>query len=124
MRYLTTILGTDFTPPNRGTQILTSALGAMIPRANPDYNGIIHLVKRWYFEVDDAAVPQREVGVDASGAAIWAAPWGRNLGVWTDQGSLPGDANASEIPEVAFAKLWREFNGSAFALRLARGSDA
>ncbi|MCV2403017.1 hypothetical protein OFY17_09025 [Marinomonas sp. C2222] len=55
-----------------------------IPRANPDHEKLYLEVARWFLEIDDNGLPQREIGINSDGAPIFVAPDNRNLGMWTD----------------------------------------
>jgi hypothetical protein len=63
-------------------------------------------VQVWWVEVDDHGRPQREVGLNASGEGIFAAPSGKERGLWTDS---PVTLNPDEYEEISrgqFEAVW------------------
>ena len=110
MRYLKTKLATDW-PKDPGWKVgLTKAILFFIPRANPGYDPIMHLLSEWFVEIDEENLPFREIGLDQSSRPIFAGTSKRNYGFWLDT-RLTGDdfSDASEISKVEFEEKWSEY---------------
>ncbi len=87
-------------------------LKLVIPAANPDFEGIHDNVRKWWVEIDAAGVPQRELGFDAVGEAIWAGPFGRNYAYWTDEDMVFEAAKHKVVPKDEFDSAWSAFVAS------------
>lgn len=88
---------------------IEKVLRATLPAANPDFEELYGAVRKWWVEVDEEGVPQRELGFDQSGRAIVAGPFGENFGFWTDSNMK---FTIDEHPPVAaerFEAAWRAF---------------
>ncbi|MBQ6208921.1 MAG: hypothetical protein IJK42_04000 [Prevotella sp.] len=85
-------------------------LEMLLPKANPDFNGLYHQVKTWYVEYDiEKQHTNREVGTDDDGHVIVKAPFGRNLGLWVDEELNDDDykrLGATAISSIEFETLW------------------
>ena len=86
MIYGATTKATDFTAESLNSWKVRSVktLLFFIPRANPDVEHQLPLVKEWVLELSDDGWPQREVGLDQTGKPLFAIPDARNTGFWTD----------------------------------------
>lgn len=109
MRYGITTEATDFTEEELADWRvrLTKAVLFFVPRANPDTERLYPQVRAWALELDDEGWPQREVALDATGAALFAAPDGRNTGFWPDMARRQFKGSELEpITEERFNSLW------------------
>ena len=109
MLYGITTEATDFTDKsisNWRIRLLRLLL-FFVPRANPDNEKLYPLVKFWAIEFDEKGWPQREVGLDSSGAPLFGAPDARNTGFWPDMASKQFSvAELQPLSEEAFNALW------------------
>lgn len=90
-------------------------MSSIIPKANPDFDNKIDLVKTWLVELDsDTGIPEREIGLDKKGQIILKIPFINNYGYWTDNHLLlkdfKEDFRASEISNADFEKYWNSFD--------------
>ncbi len=53
------------------------------PKVNPDFYKIYNNVVYWWLELNKEDIPLREIGFNADGKAIVAAPFGENRGIFT-----------------------------------------
>ncbi|WP_457424012.1 hypothetical protein [Roseateles sp. P5_E7] len=109
MHYVATSLGTDWPRKEQAVPIWFRALKRVVPVANPDIESLFPQVRCWWLEVDDAGVPQREVGLDATGTVVVAAPVDENMGFWTDSSMTfpPSEQNTVSLDD--FESAWRAF---------------
>ena len=109
MFYGTTTLATDFTEEilrNRKVRII-KALLFLVPNANPDVERLYPLVKKWALELSDDGSPQREIGLDNQGVALFRLPNDRNTGFWTDMAHRQFErGDVQEISAGEFEQLW------------------
>jgi hypothetical protein len=109
MLYFSTKLATDFTAPGWKDKFFRTALW-FVPLGNPDFESSFHLVRTWLVEVDEAGNANREIGLDSSQEPVIAAPWGKNMGFWTDiNGPFPLDS-ADSITSDEFEAKWALFS--------------
>jgi len=84
----------------------------ILPKANPDFDGLFDKVKTWYIEYDEITqFAIREVGVDDDNNVIVKAPWKNNLGFWLDESLKYEDYilfNITQVTSVEFESLWKE----------------
>ena len=109
MPYLRTKMSTDFQPKSLGDRVV-GALLFFIPRANPDYEPKLHLVREWLVEFDQDGRPDREVGLDAIGSPIVAGPNRRNYGFWLDTNMLFKDFAGEPVTKELFEAQWSRFH--------------
>lgn len=115
MFYGITTKATDFTKENMRpwpVRIIETLL-FFIPKGNPDAEPLYPKVKEWALELNDEGWPQREVGVDQTGKALFALPNKRNTGFWTDMAYM--QFNRSELRVISsqdFMRLWCEANAT------------
>ena len=90
------------------------ALQRIIPSGNEDLESLYPNTRTWWLEVDEAGVPQREIGFDADMKPIVLGPVGRNCGFlidasddWSD--CLEDSAEAAAGFEKAWQDLWPRF---------------
>jgi hypothetical protein len=110
MTYGSTLLATNFGPACWQVRLWRAVL-FFIPRANPDNERLYPQVRKWYLELDDSAVPVREIGVDADGRPLFGAPNGRNFGFWTDSSEPFEKEKLTPVSADEFERLWREIKG-------------
>ena len=77
-----------------------------IPRSNPDNEPMYPRVARWLLEINDDGRASREIGLDASGVALFGAPYGRNFGFFTDSDVVFSRADLVTVEQAEFEKLW------------------
>ena len=90
-------------------------LQKIIPPANPDLEQQFYpLTRRWWVELDDKGVPQREIGFDADGKPIVLGPVGHNFGFTVDTTepwpeSDEDSAEATKEFQKTWETLWPQF---------------
>ena len=94
---------------------LTKILTAIIPKANPDFDGKIANVRQWILEVDEEdGRPEREIGLDDNGKVMMIMPWKDNHGFWTDSpvqiDELAKSQEMNFVDKEEFERLWTEFD--------------
>ena len=116
MHYGITSEGTEFSQDimsNWRVRILKVAL-FFIPRANPDNEHLYPKVRSWALELDEQGWPQREVGLDATGKPLFAAPDDRNTGFWPDMAHKQFDLSELQMITAGdFDQLWSAAQASA-----------
>jgi hypothetical protein len=107
MRYLRTKLATDW-PRKEPWQVkLISCILFFIPRANPDYDRKMHLVKEWLIEFEDHDTPWREIAIGADGTPLFAGPGNGNYGFWLDTNMKYENFEGDTIDKSEFERLWK-----------------
>ena len=93
--------------------VVVKVLSTVIPKANPDFDQILHKVDYWKIEYDKKKnTAWREIGFNKDGVSIVAMPLGNNYGYWTDnQLTLEDYEYFDPIPisSVEFENDWIEF---------------
>jgi hypothetical protein len=94
---------------------LAKILSAIIPKANPDFEGKITNVRQWMLEVDEEdGTPEREIGLDDKGKVMMIMPWKGNYGFWTDSpvqiDELAKTREMNFVDKEEFDRLWTEFD--------------
>jgi len=89
-------------------------VSSFVPKANPDYDGLIDDVAEWLLEINvDDHKPCREIGIDQYGQTLMIMPWKDNYGYWTDNNItldyFKEQFQAVSIDKVEFEKLWDRF---------------
>ncbi len=95
-------------------KIVSGIVSIFIPKANPDYDGLIDNVAQWLLEInEDDKTPNREIGIDEYGQALLIMPWRDNYGYWSDTGItvdyFKEHFKAVEIYKVDFDNKWDAF---------------
>ena len=103
-QYISTQLATDWQVPGWKTRVLERLL-FFIPKANPNYEPRLHLVRRWLIEFE-AGQPYREVGIAHDDSVVLAGPTGSDYGFWLDTGMKYDDIEGEEISEQSFERYW------------------
>lgn len=109
MKYLKTKLATDWPKEKNWKEKLISGVLFFIPKANPDYESKMHLVKSWlieFSETDGEFLPFREIALDGKGNPIFAGPDNRNYGFWCDTNMKYEDFEGSTIDKTEFERNW------------------
>lgn len=111
MKYIVTDLATGpYEPELKGQRIARRVLSAVLPQANPDFEGLYNDVRTWWIEVDEGSgLPEREIGLNAEGRPVVAAPFRENLGFWTDSDMFFQPKDYRCIESCAFEAKWKEF---------------
>ena len=86
--------------------ILSRAIRALIPAANPDLEPKFADVGLWWVEINEHGVPQREIGFDVAGRAIVLAPDDRNTGFWTDSPMVFSLQEFEAVDQASFDSAW------------------
>lgn len=99
---------------NRRKKKLVQTILFFIPNANPDHDPLMDDVEYWLLEIDsNHKLPLREIAIDKNGKTLFISPWGRNLGLWTDEDItleyFKDNFNATTIDKNEFEKRWNEF---------------
>ena len=107
---MSTPLATDWPKEEPWKVKLMSAVLFFIPKANPDYDSKMYLVKKWLIEFIDEEgelVPWREIGLDADGKPVFAGPDKRNYGFWLDTNMKLEDFKGEMIEKEEFERFWK-----------------
>lgn len=112
MHYGITTLANDFTEEmNRRWVVRLPNTLFFFLRANPDNEPLYPKVESWAIEIDDEGWPQREVGLDSSGAPLFRAPNARNTGFWPDMAATQfNKGDLLPLSESEFNELWASFD--------------
>ena len=99
---------------NRRRKKIVQTILFFIPNANPDHDSLIDDVEFWLLEIDSSdKLPLREIAIDKTGKTLFILPWGRNLGLWTDQDItleyFMDNFHPIYINKNEFEKSWNEF---------------
>ena len=86
---------------------IENVLVRIVPLACPDFHEKYDEVRFWWLELNEDEIPQRELGFNAQGEVIVAAPIGQNYGVWTDSGAQC--VGFDSIEEKQFLEAWTRF---------------
>ena len=110
MKYLRTSMATNW-PEKEPWQIkMIKTILFFIPKANPDYDSKIHLVKNWlieFKEVNGELLPWREIALDSNESPLFAGPDKRNYGFWLDANMKYEDFEGELIEKQKFEKIWK-----------------
>lgn len=91
---------------------MTRCLLFFMPKANPDFEDKYSLVVTWYIEYDDINnYTNREIGLSEDKGIIVKAPFGKNLGFWTDSDVTLEDYekwNKKSVTSEEFDALWEK----------------
>jgi hypothetical protein len=110
MKYLKTKFATDW-PEKSWKEKLIYGVLFFIPRANPDYENRMYLVKSWlieFLETDGELLPWREIALDENENPIFAGPDKRNYGFWLDTNMTFKDFEGQLINKEEFEKNWKK----------------
>lgn len=110
MKVIETTLGIDL-PPTHALPLWLRLLTKIVPLANPDFHDHYHKVRKWWVEIDEDGIPQRELGLSDEGNVVVAGPLNRNFGFWTDSDMKFAAADYRDIPEQDFEAAWSIFVG-------------
>jgi hypothetical protein len=105
MYYGSTTEATDFVPLDWKSRVIRAVFW-FIPSANPDFERLFPLVRKWLVEIDDDGNAQREVALSADGAPLFAAPDERNCGFWTDSSKEFARAELGDLSAAEFEAAW------------------
>jgi hypothetical protein len=94
--------------------VVFNILTRITPKANPDFEIKFSQVNHWLVECNtENGVPEREIGLDATGQTIMKMPYKNNLGYWTDNNLLLNDLKGlfeiRIIKPEAFDYYWKTF---------------
>jgi len=110
MKYLSTKEETVW-PQKESWQIkLIRVILFFIPRANPDYDSKMFLVKKWlieFIDINGELLPRREIALDADGKPVFAGPDKRNRGFWHDTNMKFEDFDGELIEKDEFELYWK-----------------
>jgi len=110
MKYLKTKKATDWPKEKNWKEKLITIILFFIPRANPDYENRMYLVKSWlieFLENDGELLPWREIALDENGNPIFAGPDKRNYGFWQETKMKYEDFEGNLIDKNEFERLWK-----------------
>ena len=108
MQYLRTTLATDWKLEKTLSLRVIEKILWFIPKANPDYENKLHLVKEWVIEFDESGLPDREIGLDLNGNLVLSGPNSNNYGFWLDSNMLFKDFQGTNCSAEFFDQTWRE----------------
>ncbi len=94
--------------------LFTKVLSTVIPKANPDFDGLIENVKEWLLEINVATdTVNREIGISESGQILMIMPMHDNYGYWSDNeiglDYFKEHFKAIEIERKEFDDKWKDF---------------
>lgn len=107
--YLRTRLATDWPEERSFVERVIRILLFFIPRANPEYESKMHLVREWLIEFDQAGNPVREIALDEQGQFLFGGPNSRNYGFWPDTNMRLDDFEGEPFEKEVFLDLWERF---------------
>ena len=110
MKYLITTDATDWPLKDPFKVKLLRHILFFMPKANPDYEFKMHLVKKWLVEFindDGELIPWREIALDSKGKVVFAGPDKRNYGFWLDTNMKFEDFNGVSIEKEEFDSYWK-----------------
>ncbi len=111
MRYLRTNEATDWPKENRWKEKLINVILFFVPRANPDYENKMYLVKSWlieFVENEGELIPWREIALDKEDKPIFAGPSERNYGFWLDTNMKYEDFDGDPVNKDEFERYWNQ----------------
>ena len=105
--YLRSNKATNWEKPGKFVSFFLKRLSSNLgyEKAFPDLH-------EWLIEFDDDGMPDREIGLDESGAPILAGPNERNYGFWLDTNMTIDDFEKDVIDKEYFESKWYEFYGN------------
>lgn len=109
MKYLKTKYATDWPKGKSWKEKLISGVLFFIPRANPDYEDKMYLIKSWlieFSETDGELLPWREIALDENENPVFAGPDNRNHGFWCDTNMKFEDFEGEPINKMEFERNW------------------
>lgn len=95
---------------NEPDGLFVRLLKRVIPEANPDLETQLYpQTRKWWIELDEKRIAQREIGFNEEGIPIVIGPIGRNYGLAVDS-SAPWPENYTESDEAAklFEQYWEQ----------------
>ena len=110
MKYLKTKLATDWPKEKTLKEKLVSGILFFIPKANPDYEKKMYLVKSWlieFVESNEHFLPWREIALDENENPVFAGPDKRNYGFWRDTNMKFEDFEGESIDKAEFEQKWK-----------------
>lgn len=86
---------------------------SFIPKSNPEFDSLIHLVNVWYIEYDDLNnYVEREIGLNLNNKVIVKMPFKKEYGYWIDVDMKFKDFqnrfNIEIIKSSEFEEKWNE----------------
>ena len=109
MKYLKTKKATKWPKKKSWKEKLINGFFFFIPKANPDYENKMYLVKTWlieFLETDGELLPWREIALDENDYPVFAGPDKRNNGFWCDTNMKFEDFEENTIDKSEFERLW------------------
>lgn len=91
---------------------LIKALLFFIPKANPDNEKLYPLVKKWFIEIDEKGIANREIGLDKDGEPLFSSPNDRNFGLWTDCDEVFDVKELELSNKEHFELIWSEIENN------------
>lgn len=110
MKYISTYMATDWPEKEPWQSKVLKTILFFIPKANPDYEPKMHLVKKWLIEFeeeDGKLLPWREIGLDSNGTPVFAGPDKKNYGFWLDTNMKYEDFEGEPIAKDEFESIWK-----------------
>ena len=119
MRYLKTKYASDWPKNKSWKEKLINTFLFFMPKANPDYEKSMYLVKSWlieFVETDGELLPWREIALDENENPVLAGPDERNYGFWCDTNMRYEDFEGNPIEKAEFERNWERTGVSAFEI--------
>lgn len=108
MPFIKTSLATDWCENKTFSIRILEVVLFFIPKANPGYDGKMHLLHEWFIEFDENGSPWREVGIDINGAPLFSGPSDKDCGFWLDSNMKQDDFIGLSIGKKEFEKIWEK----------------
>lgn len=111
MIYIKIIVESPEQSNEKSRSLIGSVLSIFLPKANPDFDRNLYLVKQWLLEFkDENSTPNREVGLNDSCEVLMKMPDHQNYGYWTDNNLKLNDFkkrfDIDYINEAFFNEKW------------------
>lgn len=110
MKYIKTKYSTNWPKKRSLKEKLINRLLFFIPKANPDNDKKMYLVKSWLIEFLDTEgelLPWREIALDENERPVFTAPNDRNYGFWNDTNMKFENFEGTSIEKSEFEKYWQ-----------------
>ncbi|MEO8589908.1 MAG: hypothetical protein ABI432_11095 [Flavobacteriales bacterium] len=108
MKHIRTRKATDWPEKEPITVRLWRAVLFFVPQ-DVAYDKKMHLVHEWWIEFDETGDPVREIGLDANGKPVLAAPDDKHIGFWLDTNMTLKDFDQNEVNPRSFEACWNQF---------------
>ncbi|MBK7908480.1 MAG: hypothetical protein IPJ78_18225 [Gemmatimonadetes bacterium] len=106
MTFIRTRKATNWQQGMDAKERVVRALLFFIPQPDAAFRDSKHLVREWWVECGPSGEPWREIGLDAHGTPVYAAPDDTEYGYWCDTNMTLADFEGPEVSEAEFEAMW------------------